>query len=70
MKNNKNIKTLNKINPKAFRALHNEIGFDFEKPFVLLHIDGNFTVRKLENLIAANDMDSNKDAVVILIRDE
>jgi len=70
MKNNENIKALNKINPKAFRALRQEVGFDFEKPFALLHIDGNFTVCKLENLIAANDMNSNKDAVAILIRDE
>jgi len=70
MKNNENIKALNKINPKAFRALRQEVGFDFEKPFALLHIEGNFTIRKLENLIAANDMDSDKDAVAILIHDE
>lgn len=68
MKNN--IKALNKINPKAFRALHNEIGFDFEKPFTLFRIDGNFTIRKLENLIDEAGMDSRKDVVAILIRDE
>lgn len=69
MKNNENIKTLNKINPKAFRALHNEIGFDFEKPFALFRIDGNFTVRKLENLIDEAGMDSWKDAVALLMHE-
>ena len=70
MKNNENIKALNKINPKAFRALRQEVGFDFEKPFALLYIDGNFTVRKLEKLIDASGMDSRKDAVALLIRDK
>ena len=69
MKNNENIKALNKINPKAFRALHNEIGFDFEKPFALFRIDGNFTVRKLENLIDEAGMNSRKDAIAILIHE-
>lgn len=69
MKNNENIKALNKINPKAFRALRQEVGFDFEKPFALFRIDGNFTVRKLENLIDEAGMDSRNDAVALLMHE-
>ncbi len=67
MKNN--VKALNKINPKAFRAMHQEVGFDFEKPFALFRIDGNFTIRKLENLIDEAGMNSRKDAIAILIHE-
>ena len=50
MKSNETIKILLKRNRGIFRTIHNVWGFDFEKPFTIYHINGNFTVNQILKL--------------------
>lgn len=56
---------LNAINSGALRALHEQIGFDFEKPFACIALDGNFTMKKIQKEIAAAGYTSS-DTVALL----
>lgn len=56
---------LNAINSGALRALHEQIGFDFEKPFACIALDGNFTMKKIQKEITAAGYTSSDTAALL-----
>jgi len=62
-----NIKRLTKIDRKAFVKLHNVAGFDFEKPFACIVMEGSFTLNKVAKAIAEYGYHPG-DKVVMLVR--
>lgn len=69
----KNNALLNEIRtataPHVFRALNAETGINWEKPFTVKMINGNYTARKIDKEAAAAGYDSRKDLIIILTRD-
>lgn len=62
------IKRVAAINPRAFKAMHSVVGFDFEQPFTLIAIDGPYTANKLNNAIRQEMGESLNHVTVVLTR--
>lgn len=55
--------------PHVFRALNAETGINWEKPFDVQKLTGNYTTRKIEKEAAAAGYDSRKDLIILFTRD-
>lgn len=64
------IETLLAVDNKALQDLHATCGFDFCAPFGVYQIDGRYTVKQIEKIIAADGFDSYKDVVAVCTRDK
>lgn len=52
---NEAIRTLLKDEPRALKALHDALRFDYNKPFQAVLIEGNTTIKRLRKAVSADD---------------
>lgn len=63
------INKLLKESKNAFRALHVVFGYDFEKPFGVFYIGGNFTINKVYKMVSGAGFSTN-DCIALLMTDD
>lgn len=62
------IKTLLTVNNRALQDLHATCGFDFCAPFGVYQIDGRYTVKQIEKIVAEDGFDSYEDVIAVCTR--
>lgn len=61
------VKNLLSINRKAFRFLHDAVGFDFEQPYFITEQPGKFTVNTVKKAVQAGAAPGNYKIVVFVV---
>ncbi len=65
---NENIKHILSVNPETLRALHDCIGFDFQREFTAVDLGGSFTINRAQKAVTAAGYDSSA-VVALIVRD-
>lgn len=58
---------LNRENPKALRALHAAMGYDFQKPMRIYRIEGKFTLAQITKVLG-EDHSTKQNRIVLLVK--
>lgn len=64
------IETLLAVDNKALQDLHAACGFDFCAPFGVYQIDGRYTVKQIEKIVAEDGFDSYEDVIAVCTRNK